>query len=478
MTFLPLVLIFLLLPKCLTHPLIATESQHKASPISAESQLSIASSLIYRFGNISIRNDSPVSGRAGLNRDACNQPRDCYGSRVCLDVAGVQEQKLIRCAPTLECQCFPTEDPSCTSSNDCDAGESCVTHSSIEQLICVSTEVVESTDAFVIIDEGNEDINIPDADIINNNGTALTLDVCETDSDCAGNRSCALISTKFVCIPKRFTTCSATEDCASGEICSIDSNGLESAVCASASAVANSSSLSEIEQDNNGEELQTGSLEPDVTDEESGISDQDFDQTNEVPVNDDTHDNEAPIESINVNPDIDPDLNVEVPSEEVIPSLIPVNESPNVGSVNDDEDDVTEGSVTGTGNSEENIDAESEEGSVVTGVCFDANALGHLDRTDLVYPQHQWANVLCDNDDSCATAGHMVVWKKNAMMMKRYCEMIGGCAERKMLVNSPKWAKALRIKSKTMQLEYTAYAAMYQTHVEEKLLRVAVHAGF
>lgn len=109
-------------------------------------------------------------------------------------------------------------------------------------------------------------------------------------------------------------------------------------------------------------------------------------------------------------------------------------------------------------------------------VCVDARALDHLPREELVFETHSWANVLCDRQGSCATHGHIVTFRDVPMMMGTYCELVG-CARRVMEVNSPRRRRKLRVKSKTEGLEYTAFAARYQTFAEEFVLSTAVRLG-
>lgn len=108
--------------------------------------------------------------------------------------------------------------------------------------------------------------------------------------------------------------------------------------------------------------------------------------------------------------------------------------------------------------------------------CIDARALGHLAEEDLVLGKHATAHVLCDVNESCATPGHVVVFNGKPMMMRTYCASVG-CERKVMTVNSPRFQRALRVRSRTDRLEYTAFAARYETTAEEALMKVAVRAG-
>lgn len=117
-------------------------------------------------------------------------------------------------------------------------------------------------------------------------------------------------------------------------------------------------------------------------------------------------------------------------------------------------------------------------------ICVDAQALAHLHPHEKVFAKDRRASVLCDRQGSCATPSHMVVVQvKNArnvaMTMKSYCEKVAeeGCSKRVMHVNSPKFKRGLRVASKTSALQFTAFAATYQTSVEEVTLRTLIHLG-
>lgn len=109
--------------------------------------------------------------------------------------------------------------------------------------------------------------------------------------------------------------------------------------------------------------------------------------------------------------------------------------------------------------------------------CIDVRALGEFRKEGLVFEKDRIGRVYCDGQESCATGGHMVVYRGNGMMMKSYCEIVK-CEVRNMLVNSPKFASGLRVKSNTKGLEYSAFAAKYESRAEELSMRVAIKAGF
>lgn len=62
------------------------------------------------------------------------------------------------------------------------------------------------------------------------------------------------------------------------------------------------------------------------------------------------------------------------------------------------------------------------------------------------------------------------------MMMRTYCESVR-CEEAVLKVNSPAYRRKVRIPSRTKGLEFTAFAARYETRAEELAIRVAVKLG-
>lgn len=109
--------------------------------------------------------------------------------------------------------------------------------------------------------------------------------------------------------------------------------------------------------------------------------------------------------------------------------------------------------------------------------CISVDALASLPHHSLVYRQHYTALVLCDPNNSCATPGHVVIYKNVAMMMSTYCNIRKDCKVVKSFVNSPKFKPALRIESRTNDLSYTAHSARYVSPFEEFLLSSIVRLG-
>ncbi|CDF38326.1 unnamed protein product [Chondrus crispus] len=108
--------------------------------------------------------------------------------------------------------------------------------------------------------------------------------------------------------------------------------------------------------------------------------------------------------------------------------------------------------------------------------CIDARALGHLPSDALVFKKHAVSRVLCDENNSCATRGHMVLFHGHAMRMSTYCDSVG-CKQAVVEVNSPRFSRGMRIESNTKELEYTVFAARHDTRAEESMIRIAVQLG-
>lgn len=110
------------------------------------------------------------------------------------------------------------------------------------------------------------------------------------------------------------------------------------------------------------------------------------------------------------------------------------------------------------------------------GVCVDVRLLRGVPREGLVFREDVLAEVLCDREGSCATEGHIVLWRERGMMMKTYCKEVG-CVKRALMVNSPRWRVGVRIGSRSEGLGFSAFAARFGTWGEEALLAAAVRSG-
>ena len=67
----------------------------------------------------------------------------------------------------------------------------------------------------------------------------------------------------------------------------------------------------------------------------------------------------------------------------------------------------------------------TQKGIISDAVCTAVYYLGEMRKQDLVFASHRLANVFCNASHSCATAGHIVVWKRQPKIMASYCEIVG-----------------------------------------------------
>lgn len=116
---------------------------------------------------------------------------------------------------------------------------------------------------------------------------------------------------------------------------------------------------------------------------------------------------------------------------------------------------------------------EKEEG----GVCIAMHHMEHFEESALVFSSSRMAHVLCDKGGNCATKGHFILVKGDAMMMGDYCSMVH-CVRRMMAVNSPRMKRGLRVKGRTEGVEFSAMAVRWGTRAEKLAVKVALGLGF
>lgn len=138
----------------------------------------------------------------------------------------------------------------------------------------------------------------------------------------------------------------------------------------------------------------------------------------------------------------------------------------------DDDDDDDDGGDDGEDDDDDGDDGDNNNGE--DNVCIAIQSLKHLPPPELVFEQHRRAIVLCDEAGSCATPGHMVRYKGRGMMMRSFCDIVGGCVRKRMMVNSPKYRRGMAIPSRSDGMEFTAFAARHATMAEEAILSFAM----
>lgn len=112
------------------------------------------------------------------------------------------------------------------------------------------------------------------------------------------------------------------------------------------------------------------------------------------------------------------------------------------------------------------------------GICIAVDMLSHMDSSSLIFGTHMRAAVLCDQYASCATPGHMLLFRANPMSMNEYCALPDvSCVKRVKLVNSPRMKIGLRVSSRSPAMQFTALAATKETWLETAALRLLLKIG-
>lgn len=359
---------------------------------------------ISRNSRLRIRDGSLTFGPCSSVAD-CATGRDCFAS---------ENDQFLRCPSGADdCGCLPFELESCSeigSSAGCEtSGEICGRVG--ENNVCADPRVINSSTSTTA--PQNTDTSTTTA------GTGLTMDFCQSDSNCASSRQCiqyeeesgfspcdSTVALCF-CFPPDPKFCTSDSECDSGETC-YTHEGNSLCISKHAAKIMKDSNTSSTTSDDN------NTADSGNTDSGSSGGTSSHSLVNAF-INSNTTE---------IQPTIDP-------SE----SPIPV-------------------------------------------VCIAATELAHLPPHKLLFPDHLHASVLCDKYGSCATPGHIVHYNGSPMMMRTYCGLLNNECERKITpVNSPRWSRKLRIHSKSPGLQYTAFAARYETNTEERLLQAAVRLG-
>ena len=381
----------------------------------------------------------------GLTGTQCEADSDCLAPRTCSQAEG----SVISACKGSACFCY-TQTP-CSSDADCAVeGEACAQTQGILQ-ICISQEVIDADSNITAVAEADSE------------GDNLSGEPCSTDAACLAPRVCSRVegTTAVACDGEAgcfcFTNsvCDGDADCGTaGEKCA-DVGG--SRICLSELA---------IEADVNIVPVDGGD-----DDGSDGGEDTDGDGDGESPAvtteggDDDTGDDSGS-EDDGDSDDGDSDTDEDGDSD----------------TDGDDGDGGTGGGIPQIGED----DSGTPEATVVPDaieteepadeICIAVHMLQHLPASSLLYPKHRLARVLCDSANTCATPGHMVVYHGEAMMMRSYCDFVK-CEKRIMRVNSPLYRRGLIVESESEGLVLTAFAARWESGVEERMLKIAIRAG-
>ncbi|KAI0560138.1 hypothetical protein FGB62_124g021 [Gracilaria domingensis] len=461
-------------------------------------------------------NDSEIATDGKLNFEPCFSTSECAGDRFCLSFTdeGVPEE----CTGQDDCFCGPLEPPICTSDDDCDEGERCVELPGIDfNSLCVSNEIESATDA------GLEEPSSPGSGnaISTSTGDKLNFEPCFSASECAGNRFClgftdegfvdlCTVQDDCFCGPLEPPICTFDDDCEEGERCvepaGIDinllcvSNEIESATDAGPeepSSPGNDNTISTSTGDKlNFETCSTtsecagdriclvfvdegvsecagegecfcASLEPPIC-----TSDNDCDVGERCDVHPELFSGEVCVANkVQFGSDSDP---VPTPTSTGPPET-PSGEISSTPSI---DDECESNGDCGPNRICVEIDGTARCLMEVenTDVCISSHHLTALSPEEVMYPKNRLARVLCDENNSCATPGHIVKYEDKPMMMRRYCELVE-CSEKVHQVNSPRYVRGKLLKSNSGGLMFTALAARYGSGLEEAVLAFALRFG-
>lgn len=400
----------------------AHETRIVASYVSNVIRARLGLALANRQSDASEEDDNGSAASSsgdGLTGDDCTSDADCMLPR--------------RCVSSPDGLCIPERPVFCSSNADCVDGESCFTLESAR--VCVSDK---------LIGERQPVPSEPTIAPVPGSGTGLTLEDCSSDADCKSPRTC---TSRGICVPETFQSCTSSTDCVDGETCfHSDSAGL-GLVCISEAVIPppdegtgltgdpcqESTSCAGSRVCSNLETLQTCNGEGDCRCRPRRLPKQCEDDS-ECVTGEGCFDARDSFELIGTDTSEVPD---EVLQGKFCVSVMAIDDA----------------------------------------VCIGSHSLGHISREELVFEKDVVAHVLCDVDGSCATAGHMVVYKGRGMMMKSYCELTS-CVRKVMKVNSPKYRPRLTVQSLSKDLVFTALAARFQTRAEEGVLSAVVRFGF
>lgn len=450
----------------------------------------------------------------GFTGDTCTSDMDCRGARDCLDSAGSGSPN--GCPPSEFCICVPRTFTFCADSSDCESGELCTSVDATADTFCVSEELVENADELEEVGSQGSNPPNPESPSVNTDccNDGFTFDRCTSSADCRGDRdcledgmelpiSCTGNSFSCVCLPPGPLLCLDSSVCEAGEVCS-SVPGTVVTVCVSKDVVENLDGFEQVgpvrspmpptpmetpfmvpsdpvECCNDGFTLDTCATSANCRGDRNCLQGEE-----RTPC---TLDSEfcvcMPPEFVSCTASMDceagevcslePGGTPVCISEEVVESMVGFDEVGPVSLGAPTDDPLPTGELADDPSVTSMPTEDPPTNDVASAICIDAEALSHLPREGLVFKEHAIGRVLCDGAGSCATGGHIVVFGGQAMMMRTYCELVK-CERRDMYVNSPRYRRGTRVKSRTEGLEYTAFAARWETRMEERVLAAAVRA--
>lgn len=390
---------------------------------------------------------APRLGSRQYSGEICSSDSDCAEPRKCYT------ESLELCDGTTLCRCFSIENLMCDTSSDCLPMDRCYQGEG-NMRVCVSCQFTEDSDEVDPVDEGNcpnddDEDNGEDGDDDDSeddggggqDGSSYTLELCRRDSDCAPPRTCIVTENLKNCTDSDFechcislanVICSSSSDCLENDKC-YGSDDLDQNYCLSCNVDVDEDELQAVDEGNC----------------ESSSSTQGTPQPPQ---------SESPRATLSATASPKPSRShaaQESTSAAAAPSQAGSPASP-VGSNT------------------------PPAGSPIAkvGICISADLLEHLEPSELVFGTHRRASVLCDRFGNCATPGHMLIFRGTPQSMHDYCARYGGtCVRRVKLVNSPKMKLGLRIASRSLDVQFTAFAAAKESWVETTMLRIILRMG-
>lgn len=428
----------------------------------------------------------PTPTPPGLNDDPCSTTLHCLPPGQC--ISNSETKGRVPCKPGAQCFCSRLGDLSCQTSADCVRGERCMLseiQSGFLLRVCVSCHYANegrASMAYVDDNVSNCPPGLPPAPppptpsvpfhCIENEG--FSLDHCCVDNDgaskCAFPAICFSTRTNSRCNPDEIGCqclaqtpgkCNSSKDCRTGERC-VRLPGISA--CVSCNHFDFQGGFEPVDDALDCPQS-TPAPRPSVAAPSSSSKqtpeplDEGESPTLTVTPDSNPEDGDAPMPSIQpestmlTTPSSEASLSpLSSPSASASTSMLPlVSPSPSI----------------------------SAPPSPTPPPCIDVGLLGHLRASELVFSKAVRADVLCDAMGSCATAGHIVTYRGRAMLMRRYCDMVEvSCSQEERLVNSPRMRRAVRVRSSTEELEFTALAAKWGSVVEEMALRAIVRMGW
>lgn len=461
----------------------------------------------------------------GVTGDPCKTSSDCLNGVPCVDFSprgGTDNNAFLCNACTIDCRCInPFDDAPCTTDSDCPDFELCATSKSFEEPSCLGEFAIANARAVAAVSDiagfafesctrdghcrdglvcvkRNADNCPEECDCRPEDGATA----CKRDSDCKSPEEICLLEFDdarifaAVCVSERLlrltafeiynnpsgNACFGDEDCADGLECSDTPSDICKAidcnVCRRATpTVCKANTQCQDPREICAQWKDTGKLDC--------VSKQAASRGNLIEV---PQCEEVLFEEQNVPTSSAPPTSTTIETGSVSMTTAAASASPSASasvgpsaspsaSASASVGPSASPSVSGSPSTGPGLIGQGEQGPVTTGaanggVCVDIGLLEDIGEKDRVYGGRgikAW--VLCDGNGSCASAGHMVEWRGRVMRMGRYCDEVG-CMKEVRWVDSPKWRRRWRGKTRTEELVMTALAARWETRAEELLLRM------